>query len=471
MNYISWQSALKQEKELVVLMYGDMKVPSEITSCLGYDVSSDLNLSFAKKNVVITMGKLPMKRIVFIGLGDKSQITRHKYRCLIGEVVRKEECNLCIFIDGAVCDMIPLETASYDAAYMSLYSSYDYNKKNERELSISSMLDVSCVIEEAVIAADCVNHARHYGNMPVNLLTSETFAQEAAELADKLGVKYEILGNDELAEIGAGAILAVNRGSIHEAKLITLWYNGNGEDVYTALVGKGIMYDSGGYCLKSKTSMHGMKYDMCGGANVLGAFEMIVRQKRKVNVVAVIACAENKIGSHSYLCDEVLTSLSGKTIEVTNTDAEGRLVLCDALTYIQKDHRVKRVVDIATLTGACMTALGCEYTGAFTNSKVFLDELIIASKKSDEKIWELPVDDSFHQQMRDSQVADLVNAVNKAYGGASLAAAFLEEFINAGVEWIHLDIAGCSSISKGNCYCCAGATGGMVATLGYLFKK
>lgn len=193
--------------------------------------------------------------------------------------------------------------------------------------------------------------------MPSNFMTPEDLAEEASRLAEELNLDCEILTNKELEEIGAGALLGVNRGSSHGARLITLRYEGDPGAPWTALVGKGLTFDAGGYNLKSSSGMDGMKFDMCGAANALCALELIARQKGKANVMAVLGATENKIGPDAYTCNEVLVSLSGKTIEITNTDAEGRLVLCDAITYAQKQG-AQKIIDLATLTGACVAALG-----------------------------------------------------------------------------------------------------------------
>lgn len=216
--------------------------------------------------------------------------------------------------------------------------------------------------------------------------------------------------------------------------------------------------------------MDGMKFDMCGAANVLCALELIARRKSEVNVMAVIGATENKIGPDAYTCNDVLTSLSGRTIEITNTDAEGRLVLSDALTWAQKKGAC-RIIDMATLTGACVAALGKNYTGAFTNSPEFLKELESFSQKTEEKLWQLPLDEDFHKMVMESDVADMTNCVIGKGAGSSLAAAFLEEFIEEGVEWIHLDIAGSSDFSEGRPWMAKGASGVLVRTLGEMYRE
>lgn len=197
---------------------------------------------------------------------------------------------------------------------------------------------------------------------------------------------------------------------------------------------------------------------------MLCTLEYAARSKAKVNLMAVLAVTENKIGADGFTPDEVLVSLSGKTIEVTNTDAEGRLILCDALTCAAR-KKATRIIDMATLTGACVSALGTRYTGVFTNSDSFMKELSEASKRSGENIWQLPLDQMFHEQLYTSTCADLVNSVANAKGGSSLAAAFLEEFIPEDTEWIHLDIAGTSDTTSSSTYAQKGATGAMIETL------
>ena len=253
-------------------------------------------------------------------------------------------------------------------------------------------------------------------------------------------------------------------------RLICITYQGNGDAPFTALVGKGITFDSGGYCLKPRTSMSGMKYDMCGAAAALCTLELAARLKLKQNLIAVIAAAENKVGPEGYTVDDVIVTLSGKRVEITNTDAEGRLVLCDAITYAV-GHHAARIIDMATLTGACVTALGERYTGVFSNDDAFFDALNQSADACGEAIWRLPVDRAFHDALHCSSVADLVNAVPKAGGGSSLAAAFLEEFVPEGTPWIHLDIAGSAETEKGCAYAQKGASGVMIETLVHLLAR
>ncbi len=456
--------SFKQEAALLVPLYKGDRIPDEITELLGYDVTNDICLNYETINETLTMGKAEVKKIIFAGLGEKEKLTRSKLRKFMGKLARKEKGKICVWLDSLDEDKI------FDIVYGMYYSMYSYLPKEDGILSYASDKDVEGDIRKAMSCAAAINHARHLGNTPPNHMHPEDVANDAKRMAENLGLRYEILTNKELKEMGAGALLGVNQGSAHEARLITLWYQGDGDAPYTALVGKGITFDSGGYNLKSAAGMHWMKLDMCGGANVLGAMQWLATKKVKANVMAVVAATENMIGPDAYTCDSVLTSLSGKTIEITNTDAEGRLILCDAITYAQQKG-AKRIIDVATLTGAVIGALGTTYTGVFTNSDAFYQELKHAAEKTEEKIWQLPVDEDFHSQIRLSDVADMVNSVSGGKGGASLAAAFLEEFIEDGIEWIHLDIAGSADTDNGEGYRTKGATGAMVETMAALFEK
>ena len=449
-------------------LYEGASIPREFSGYL--TGTEDLDLEAGKLYHI-----LAPKKLLLLGLGKAEEMTPKKFRETIGAAIRSAKKDLGIFIDPAAREGFSIESAATEAAFAAGFSQYDFTKvgsqpEKKPEISLISSADIDTVCQAAQTAAACVNHARDLGNTPSNIMTPEALAEEAASMAKELGLECEILTNKELEEIGAGAILGVNKGSSHGARLIAVKYEGAPGEDYTALVGKGLTFDAGGYNLKTGTHMDGMKFDMCGAANVLCALELIARNKAKVNVMAVIGATENKIGPDGYTCNDVLTSLSGKTIEITNTDAEGRLVLCDAITWAQK-LGAKKIIDMATLTGACVAALGKNYTGAFTNSQAFLKELEKYSEKTQEKLWQLPIDEDFHKLVMESNVADMNNCVLGGVGaGSSLAAAFLEEFVNEGVEWIHLDIAGSSDFSDGKPYMAKGATGVLVRTLGEMFQ-
>lgn len=473
---------IKSTKDLVgttgtvlVFLYEGNQLADEVAGYLPEGTEKLLSSEYGNKQELLVQMDSQIRKVVVFGAGEREKMTKKKLRELAGRAARdykKEE--ICIHADSLSCDRIPAETAAREAAYAAVYSRYDFQKigaekEEEKQIQIYSAREAETDVLQGKQDADCVNHARNLGNMPGNYMTPEKLAEEAQKLAEELGVSCEILTNRELEELHAGALLGVNKGSANEARLITLTYEGKSGAPYTAIVGKGLTFDSGGYNLKPTSAMSGMKYDMCGGADALTIFELIVRRQEKVNVMAVIPATENKIGPDGYTCDDVLVSMSGKTIEITNTDAEGRLILCDAITYAQKKG-AKAVIDLATLTGACVVALGKSYTGAFTNSQPFFERLKKAAEQTDEQVWQLPVDEDFHERVRESSVADMTNAVSGG-AGSSLAAAFLEEFIEEGVEWIHLDIAGTSDIEAEKPYAAKGATGAMVRTVAELFGE
>lgn len=457
MVLLNQNQACLQTNTIVIPLFTDQKLPQIFVEVLEYPFDDDLDLSEGKISTIFTMGKMNCKKLLVVGLGDKSKTTKTLVRKSLGNCARKYKEPLCIWLDT-------VEEYAFDVIYGIQYSLYQYKETNNYDISYTSDSDIHNLIYEALNAAESINHARHIANMPSNLMTPEQVVKEAMTFSEKYDVECEILENESLEKLGANALLAVNQASPHPAYIICLKYNGNGDSEYTALVGKTITFDAGGYNLKKAESMRGEKLDMCGGANVLGAFEWIVRNKAKVNVMAILSVTENRIGSNGYTCDQVIKSLNGKTIEVANTDAEGRLILCDALTFAQKKG-AKYIIDCATLTGAVVNALGKNYTGIFGNDQDFVDSFIKTSKTCEEKTWQLPLDEEFTEQVHQSDVADLVNAILGAKAGASFAAAFLQEFIEPDVKWIHLDVAGTADVKVDNGYCAKGATGAMVETI------
>lgn len=459
---------------LLVPLYQRGPVPSFLEDYR--DFICDLDLDTGKVYYLAAPTKAPVKKLILLGLGQPEKMTVNKLGETVGAALRSLDSSLCIYMDSASHEGLKAEEAVWEMAFAASFSSYEFQKigsspKKVPEIGFLSSENIRSICEDALLTASCVNHARDLGNTPGNLMTPADLAEEAQKLGKELNLTCEILTNKDLEEIGAGAILGVNKGSSHEARMIALSYQGaDAQTPFTALVGKGLTFDAGGYNLKSTSGMDGMKFDMCGAANVLCALELIARRKARVNVMAVIGATENKIGPDAYTCNDVLTSLSGRTIEITNTDAEGRLVLCDAITWAQKKG-ARRIIDMATLTGACVAALGKNYTGAFTNSPEFLKELEGFSLKTGEKLWQLPLDEDFHKMVMESSVADMNNCVIGKGAGSSLAAAFLEEFIEKDVEWIHLDIAGSSDFSEGRPWMAKGASGVLVRTLGEMYRK
>ncbi len=324
-------------------------------------------------------------------------------------------------------------------------------------------------IKEASNVADGIILARDLVNEPANILYPESLAKIALEVGKESGFEVEIFDEKQIEELGMKAFLEVAKGSVHKPRLIVMRYMGNkNNDEKVGLVGKGLTFDTGGYSLKPSTAMDTMKSDMGGAAAVIGTMKALAENKVEKNVVAVVAACENAISGGSYKPGDIIGSMAGKTIEVLNTDAEGRLTLVDAVTYIIEKEKVDKVVDVATLTGAVLIALGTEITGVLSNDDSFYDELLLASKRTGEKFWRLPNDKSY-KKLYKGDFADLKN-IGGRNGGTITAGMFIEEFVQD-KPWLHLDIAGTSWTDSGNDVTPKGGTGAPVATLYELIVK
>ncbi|HVA37507.1 MAG TPA: leucyl aminopeptidase [Candidatus Dormibacteraeota bacterium] len=307
------------------------------------------------------------------------------------------------------------------------------------------------------VIGDGVNLARLLSNAPPSELTPETMAASAITMAKQVGLSCAVLDPKQMQTLGMGAILAVGQGSVHPPRMIVLTYKGDPTSKETlALVGKGITFDSGGISLKPGDRMDEMKMDMSGGAAVIGAMAAIGTLKPKVNVVGVVAAAENLPSGTAYRPGDVLRAMNGKTIEVLNTDAEGRLVLADALSYAVAKLGATKIVDAATLTGACVVALGHAAAAAMTNDDAWVKTVLEAAANTGERYWQMPLFDDYLTQIR-SEIADLKNTGGRA-GGALTAGAFLKEFAG-GVPWVHLDIAGTAYTESESAYQAKGPAG------------
>jgi leucyl aminopeptidase len=294
-------------------------------------------------------------------------------------------------------------------------------------------------VAHAVALANGVDLAKDLGNLPGNVCTPAYLADEATKLARQFKLKVQVLERRQMQALKMGALLAVAQGSEQAPRLIVLQYQGGpAKQAPVALVGKGITFDTGGISLKPAAEMDEMKYDMCGAASVLGTLRAVAEMKLPVNVVGVIPAAENMPGGGATRPGDVVTSMSGQTVEILNTDAEGRLILCDALTYVER-FKPAAVVDVATPTGACVIALGHHNTGLFSPNDALAEELLAAGRESGDRCWRMPLDDEYQEQLK-SPFADLANVGGRA-AGAVTAACFLSRFTKA-YDWAHLDIAG-----------------------------
>jgi leucyl aminopeptidase len=306
-------------------------------------------------------------------------------------------------------------------------------------ISVPDVAPLQAAFDRAVAVVKGIELAKEWGNRPANHATPKHLGEAALALAKFPKVKAEVLGPKEVAKLGMGAFLAVAQGSSEQLRFIELRYNGAAKsEAPVVLVGKGITFDSGGISIKPSAEMDEMKFDMCGAASVFGVFRALAMLQPKVNVVGLIAACENLPSSRAVKPGDVVTSMSGQTIEILNTDAEGRLVLCDALTYAER-FKPRAVIDIATLTGACVVALGAVRSGFFSADARLAGALCAAGDSSQDLVWQLPLDDEYAEGLK-TNFADVANVAGRA-AGAVTAAKFLQRF-TAKYPWAHIDIAG-----------------------------
>ena len=451
----------------------DKKLGGTITNLIKQgDIKGKLN----ELTLLLCPSPLPASRVAVLGLGKQQELTLNKIRGAIAEACRylrgKSVTNIASVIIGDGVNGIKSDTAVQamtEGAVLGLYTFKRYQTKQEngndevKELVIfgkeKAALDKA--ITRSKIIAEAVNYARDMENEPGNFMTPTRIAETARQIAKKYGLKVEVFDKDKMKELGMGGLLGVSQGSQQPPKFIILTYQGRkSKDIDIALVGKGITFDSGGISIKPSENMADMKDDMSGGASVLSALMAIAQLKPVINVTAFVPATENLPSGTALKPADIIKAMNGKTIEVLNTDAEGRLILADALSYAVKSG-AKAIIDVATLTGACQIALGMITTGAFTNNQALLDKVLAASKEAGEYAWQLPMFDDYKEFIK-SDIADIKNTGGR-YGGAITAAKFLEEFVDK-TPWVHLDLTGPISDKDKGCLV-KGASGVPVRTL------
>ncbi|GAB3031076.1 leucyl aminopeptidase [Oleiagrimonas citrea] len=393
------------------------------------------------------------ERVMVVGLGVKAEFNASRFQqaCLAaGKTVSG------LSVDRAASWLSALDVPGKDAAWRVRtaalafdHAAYRYTATFEagaesKDTKLKSLAlageGQDAALAQAEGMAEGVRFARHLGNMPPNICVPAWLAEQATEFANAHdGVDVEVLEREQMEELGMHSLLAVARGSANAPRLIVLKWNGgkDGDKPY-AFVGKGVTFDAGGLNIKPTGSMEEMKFDMCGAAGVLGGFVAAVKMKLPVNLVCVVPSVENMTDGNSYRPSDVLNTMSGKTVEVLNTDAEGRLILCDALTYTQR-FEPQVIIDAATLTGACVIALGSHATGLMSKHDDLADELLAAGENTLDRAWRLPLWDDY-QKMLESAFADFANIGGRP-AGAITAGCFLSRFTE-GQRWAHLDIAG-----------------------------
>ncbi|MDX1459831.1 MAG: leucyl aminopeptidase [Xanthomonadales bacterium] len=392
-------------------------------------------------------------RVLVVGFGEAEKLdpSRYERSCMdAGKFLRDHAVTEASFFLSEIevngqdrarrlrQEAVALHRANY--VYRATKKKHEHEPKPLKSSAFPFFDGADEALEQARAMAAGYLRARELGNLPPNLCTPEYLAGQAAEIAARHEqVDVEVLGPDEMAELGMNALLAVGQGSANPPRLIILKYQGadSARSPYV-LIGKGITFDTGGISLKPGPNMDQMKFDMCGAAGVIGAFEACAELGLGLNLVTIVAAAENMPDGRAYRPGDVLTSMSGQTIEVLNTDAEGRLVLCDALTYSER-FEPAAVVDVATLTGACVVALGHHASGLMSKHDDLADELLAAGQAATDRAWRLPIWDDYQAQLK-SPFADMKN-VGGMPAGAITAGCFLSRFARE-LRWAHLDIAG-----------------------------
>lgn len=432
------------------------------------------------QNVSIVLPKsAKAERVLVIGVGEAKKIDDKALESIGGSIVSFANHagvkNATILVDDAKIDAGRI-------AHGALLRSYRFDKYFTKKTAEEkpTLVELNFATPNPKISersynslkplADGVFLTRDLVSEPANVIFPETMAEKCEELT-KLGVEVEVLGEPEMHRLGFGALLGVGQGSANESKMVIMKYNGLGKASKAApiaFVGKGVTFDTGGISIKPAGGMEEMKWDMGGAGTVIGLMSTLAGRKAKVNVVGLVGLVENMPGGNAQRPGDVVTSYSGQTIEVINTDAEGRLVLADVLWYCQKHFKPKFMIDLATLTGAIIVSLGSSRAGLFSNNDKLADQLFKAGEKTGEELWRLPLADVYDKQIN-SNIADMQN-IGGREAGSITAAQFLQRFVN-NVPWAHLDIAGTAWSKKDSDICPKGATAFGVRLLNQLVAE
>ena len=450
---------------LIVLLAASFKPGKDILSSLAAQAiqSGDLETQAGKLLSLYRPTGVSSTRVVLVGVGNGSAREVGKgVAAAVAAVKSKQVKKLLVCWAGTPGDsalrsaIMAVAEASY--VYTSTKSKPEPRVLERVVLALPEVVKFRTVFKQAVAAVNGIEFAKEWANRPANHATPSLLASAARSLARLPKIACEVLGPKEVAKLGMGSFMAVAQGTDEPLRFIMLRYSGAAKtQAPTVLIGKGITFDSGGISLKPAPEMDEMKFDMSGAASVLGVFRAMADLQPAINVVGLIPACENLSGGRAIKPGDVVTSMSGQTIEILNTDAEGRLVLCDALTYAER-FKPRAVVDIATLTGACMIALGGVRSGLFSSNDELASALLAAAETSNDLCWRLPLDDDYAEGLK-SNFADVANVAGRA-GGAITAAKFLQRFASQ-FPWAHLDIAGTAWKSGA----AKGATGRPVALL------
>ena len=419
----------------------------------------------------------PFRRVLLVGLGDEAKAEPFHLVRLAGAAVRYLGRRGVTEIAIALPERAKGSEAVYasfvaEGAIAGSFDTSTYQEKPEKKTAVDIVtllagdLDAKAIeagVERGTILGEAVNFARRLALTPANDMTPTILAKEAKKAAKEADVDYEVLDEEQARKEGMGSFLSVAQGSAQPPKFIVMTYEGDpGSKELLALVGKGITFDTGGISLKPPDRMEEMKYDMSGGAAVIATMAAIGKLKPKVNVVGLVPATENMPGGKATKPGDIFTAMNGKTIEVINTDAEGRLILCDALCYAKKLGATK-IVDCATLTGAAVISLGHAAAAAISNNDEFVTSFIEKANATGERYWHMPLYEEYSNAMK-SDIADLKNTGGRA-AGTLTAAAFLKAFVDDATPWIHLDIAGTAYLDNESAWQAKGPTGTPVRSL------
>ena len=432
-----------------------------------------------------TLGEIPAERVLLVGLGKKRDFSPERARQAAGTAARHvrdlglKTFSILIFSHGAALRLDQSAQAIVEGSLLGLYQFTPYRTENRSEIKEIRHIRLITRAEKrrdqatlgarrGQVLAESTNFARDLCNHPSNVVTPTRFSKEARAVAKKLGLKCQVLERADAKHLGMGAFLGVARGSREPPKFIVLEYHGTKrKESPVVLVGKTVTFDSGGISLKPAENMEQMKTDMAGGAAVFGALRAVAQLKLPISLIAILPATENMPSGTAIKPGDVVKTLSGKTVEVINTDAEGRMILADALTFATR-YKPSAIIDLATLTGACVVALGHHATGILGNNSRLIERLKRAGEECGERVWELPLWEEYFKQIK-SDVADMKNVGGRG-AGAITAAAFLNKFVEDS-PWAHLDIAGTARIEEGRPYIPKGATGvGVRLLVQYLSK-
>jgi leucyl aminopeptidase len=420
-------------------------------------------------------GTLRAERLLLIGAGKREDFSLDSVRRVTGSAarfLRAKGARSMSILRRSQLDIGKSAQAAVEGVLLGLFEPDMYKTENKEERRIEELILLAAApgsedalaqgVERGRIIGDAVNLARELSNEPSSTLTPSELAERAKETANKFGLEIDVLDEARMKELGMGALLGVARGSDEPAKLVVLRYTADESDSNViAIVGKGITFDSGGISIKPAEGMEKMKYDMSGAAATLAAMRAIAQLKPRANVIGVMPTTENMPSGRAYKPGDVLRAMSGKTIEVINTDAEGRLILADAISYARKLGATK-IIDLATLTGAVSIALGTINVAILGNDQLFIDEIREAAREVGERFWQLPMDKDYREMIK-SDIADIKNSAGRN-AGTITAAYFLREFAED-TPWVHLDIAGTAWENDRKPYMSKGPTGVAIRTL------